>query len=194
MKLFGTRTNILGCSGWNMSDRSLVAPIALGIALTGWLPFNNATRNLEMYRKQVAGHMLRSLVYWRHWFRSDWGLSLLASEEGWRVVWWKISRHFKTCCLGGLYMQHIFISCWKYFIKCPNGQIDCSMQVKIPKDSVGIVIGRQGANIREIQVETLYPLIWNPRLKFVTGQDWDQDQLQRWAWDRGVQGGCNQVG
>ena len=28
------------------------------------------------------------------------------------------------------------------------------MQVKIPKDSVGIVIGRQGANIREIQVET----------------------------------------
>ena len=29
------------------------------------------------------------------------------------------------------------------------------MQVKIPKDSVGIVIGRQGANIREIQVETL---------------------------------------
>ena len=25
-------------------------------------------------------------------------------------------------------------------------------QVKIPKDSVGLVIGRQGANIREIQV------------------------------------------
>ena len=32
-----------------------------------------------------------------------------------------------------------------------------SMQVKIPKDSVGIVIGRQGANIREIQVKTPSP-------------------------------------
>ena len=28
------------------------------------------------------------------------------------------------------------------------------MQVQIPKDSVGIVIGRQGANIKEIQVQS----------------------------------------
>ena len=43
------------------------------------------------------------------------------------------------------------------------------MEVKIPKDSVGIVIGRQGANIREIQVDAqdskqlLTPNLWQAK-------------------------------
>ena len=35
------------------------------------------------------------------WFRSNWGLPVLASEEGWGVVWWENSCHIKTCGLGG---------------------------------------------------------------------------------------------
>jgi len=75
-----------------MSDRSLVAPIALGIALTG-----------------VTGVCL---------------YLLLKKEED-----WSDERSHVTS-------RHVVL------------------EVKIPKDSVGIVIGRQGSNIKEIQAKT----------------------------------------
>jgi len=75
-----------------MSDRSLVAPIALGIALTG-----------------VTGVCLYLL--------------LKKDEE------WSDERTHVTS-------RHVVL------------------EVQIPKDSVGIVIGRQGANIKEIQAKT----------------------------------------
>jgi len=76
-----------------MSDRSLVAPIALGIALTG-----------------VTGVCL---------------YLLLRKDEEWSN---ENSSHITS--------RHVVL------------------EVKIPKDSVGLVIGRQGANIREIQAKT----------------------------------------
>jgi len=76
-----------------IADRSLVAPIALGIALTG-----------------VTGVCL---------------YLLLRKDEEWSN---ENSSHITS--------RHVVL------------------EVKIPKDGVGLVIGRQGANIREIQAKT----------------------------------------
>ena len=155
-----------------MSDRSLVAPIALGIALTGWLAYcNNATGNLEMSWKLVANCILRrqskSHGQYHLWF------DVTLVQEWLGFVSTCFSRKMKNGLMKDLMspqgmlswrsVQYIYINiiiwCWKYlnFRIYHNCHKWLSMEVKIPKDSVGIVIGRQGANIREIQVELRLP-------------------------------------
>ena len=138
------------------------------------------------------------------WFRSNWGLPVLASEEGWGVVWWENSCHIKTCGLGGFSStSHVDnAGLGKCFLTdCHmNAGADSKRQCwhcdwetggKHQRNPGSVFLGFKsripGPRLPRSQTETGIPN------DLFAGQDWDKDQLQRWAWDGRVQGGCHQV-
>ena len=139
------------------------------------------------------------------WFRSNWGLPVLASEEGWGVVWWENSCHIKTCGLGGFSStSHVDNTGLGKCVLADchmNAGADSKRQCWHCDWETG---GKHQRNPGSVFLGFKSRIPW-PRLPWsqtetgipndlFAGQDWDKDQLQRWAWDGRVQGGCHQVG